>query len=116
MHELSIARSILETVAAVAPLQPGERYTTVRLRVGEISGVEPAALGFGLEVLAGDRGWPTVDFEIERTPLRRRCVSCGEEFAVEGHETDCPQCGEPKTRLAGGDELELRSVDVEYDE
>lgn len=113
MHELSIAKSILDTMAAVAVLAPGERYAGVSLRVGEVSGVEPEALRFGLEVLARDRGWAALDFRIERTPLQRRCGACRLEFAVDVHGARCPRCRQPRTTLVGGDELEIASVEVE---
>ena len=113
MHELSLARSILDTVATSVDLGPGERYATIRLRVGAISGVEPDALTFGLQVLAADRGWPDVAVEVERTPVRRRCSPCGCELVVTALDTACTRCGESRTALVGGDELEIESVDVE---
>ena len=114
MHELSIARSILDRIASVAELEPGEQYSGVSLRVGEVSGVEPEALRFGLEILARDRGWTPLEFSIERTPLRRRCGGCGFDFAVRAGGASCPQCGDRRTKLAGGDELEITSVEVEH--
>lgn len=116
MHELSVARSILDTMASVASLATGERYGVVRLRVGEISGIEPDALDFGLTVLATERGWSGIDFQVERTPLRRRCPCCDMDFAVGDADPDCPRCGNPKTLLSGGNELELLSIDVESPE
>ena len=110
MHELGIARSILDMLPALAKLGPGENYAAVDLRIGEVSGVEADALRFGLEALARDRGWPPLELRIERLPLRRRCRDCGFDPAADI--ARCPHCGGRRLALAGGDELEIASVEV----
>ena len=111
MHELTIAASILETVEALDALSPGERYSAIDLRLGEVSGVEPEALRFGLELLARARGWPPLELRIQQVPLRRQCRDCGCDAGAGA--TECPQCGRTRLSLAGGDELEITSVEVE---
>jgi len=111
MHELSIARSILDSLPALAELGPGESYAAIRLRLGEVSGVEPEALRFGLDALARDRGWPPLELRVEHLPLRRRCRDCDCEPDVGA--TTCPRCGGRRLALAGGDEIEIAAIEVE---
>jgi hydrogenase nickel incorporation protein HypA/HybF len=113
MHELSIAQNIINVVAQELQRRGGGRVLRVRLRVGAWSGVEPESLGFCYEasvpgtLLAGSK------LEIEHVPLRCRCPACGSEFEPERFSRACTACGEARTELLGGTELEIADFEVE---
>jgi hydrogenase nickel incorporation protein HypA/HybF len=55
MHELSIAMSLVDAICEELPrLGSGARVRSVRVRVGELSGVAPDALAFAFEVATDD--------------------------------------------------------------
>ena len=56
MHEVGIANSVIEAVQAEVAARPGAVPLKVGVRVGELSGVEPAALAFGFEALVAGAG------------------------------------------------------------
>ena len=56
MHELGIAASVLQEAQQEAHRHPGTRLRKVKVRVGELSGVNPEALSFSFEVLVRDAG------------------------------------------------------------
>jgi hydrogenase nickel incorporation protein HypA/HybF len=113
MHELGIANAILEAVQAEALRCPRARPRKVGVRLGELAGVDPDALSFCFETLAGQTGLASVSLEIEPCPRRHRCPGCGVEFTVVDYEVDCPDCGEHGTECISGTELELAYLEME---
>lgn len=113
MHELGIATSIFQAARQEALRHPGKRLRKVKIRVGELSGVNPDALNFGFEALVGDSKLESVELEIESCPRRQRCPACGLDFTVPKYDLKCPRCGTEETEFAGGDELELASLEME---
>lgn len=113
MHELSIAKSVLEAVRAELAQRPGTRLHKVGLRVGELSGVNSDALSFTFEVLVKGTDLESVGLEIERIPRRQLCCECKNVFAVENYDLTCPNCGGPRTECVGGQELEFAYLELE---
>jgi hydrogenase nickel incorporation protein HypA/HybF len=113
MHELGIATSVLQTARQEALRHPGARLRKVKLRIGELSGVNPEALSFCFEVLAREGNREPLELEIESCPRRQRCFACQQTFTVTDCDLKCPTCGTSETEFAGGDELELVSLEME---
>lgn len=112
MHELGIAASVLQEARQEAMRRPG-RLRKVKVRVGELSGVNPEALSFSFEVLARDARLEPLELEIESCARRQRCRTCDKTFAVAGYDLTCPRCGAADTEFVSGDELELASLEME---
>lgn len=51
MHELGIAQSLVDLVTREVAGRPGARVTAVKVKIGELSGVEPEALRFAFDAL-----------------------------------------------------------------
>ena len=113
MHELSIAKSVLETVRTELERRPGARLHKVGLRVGELSGVNADALSFSFEVLVKGTDLEPVALEIESSPRRQRCPECNQAFTVENYDVICPNCGASGTECVGGQELEFTYLELE---
>ena len=113
MQELGIATSLLQSAREEALRHPGARLRAIRVRVGELSGVNPDALSFCFEALAGGGRLGPVKLEIESCPRRQHCPQCDGTFTVVKYDLKCPQCGTEATEFAGGDELELASLEME---
>jgi hydrogenase nickel incorporation protein HypA/HybF len=112
MHELGIAASVLQEAQQEAQRHSGTRLRKVKLRMGELSGVNPEALSFSFEVLVRDAGLEPLELEIETCPRRQRCPGCRQTFTVAEYNLRCPNCGTEETEFAGGDELELASLEM----
>ena len=113
MHELGIATSVLQEARQEAQRHAGTRLRRVKVRVGELSGVNPDALSFCFEVLVRENKLEPLELEIESCPRRQRCPACGLTFTVANYELTCPGCGTGPTEFAGGDELELAALEME---
>ncbi len=112
MHELSIAVSILDTVRTEAAKEQ-QRPVQVGLRLGVISGVDPEALRFGFESLVQGSDLDGLALEIETIAHRRMCPKCERGFEAAEFDVSCPDCGEPRTRLLEGDQMEISYLEVE---
>jgi len=113
MHELGIASSILETVIKEAERHPEGRITKVRVRVGELSGVDVEALQFGFECIVKETEWEGLVLEVESIPRVQKCPKCWKEFRMADFDPQCPQCGEFVTECISGDELNIAYMEVD---
>ncbi len=114
MHELSIAMEILDIVEREASDHGAGRVINIRLRIGDLSGVETESLRFCFEAVRGEKdATRDADLIIMRVPVRIRCAPCAGEFEGEGHLLRCPSCGGLETELLEGDELNILDFEVE---
>lgn len=116
MHEMGIANSILEGVAAEVKRRPGTRPTKVGVRIGEFAGVDPDALNFAFEALTLETELQGLKLEIEFRAPQARCHDCGHEYQIHNYELTCPACRSHNGQCISGDELEFAYLEVEEDE
>ncbi len=109
MHELALARAILETALDRAE---GRRVTGVEVSVGALRQVVPSSLAFGFEILARGTVCEGAAFEQRLQPARLRCA-CGAEWELEELSFRCPACGGSETEVRSGEELLIESIEVE---
>jgi hydrogenase nickel incorporation protein HypA/HybF len=113
MHELAIAQAILDRAKAASERNGGGRVLKIGLRIGEISGVEPDALSFGIEVLSKDTPLAGLALEIEQPRRKLRCAACGHEFEPEGFAVACPACRHSGSECIAGTELDVTFIELE---
>jgi len=113
MHELGIAESILARVERELTLRRGSRATKVGLRIGELSGVDPAALSFGFEALVKDTPFESLVLEIDFRKRKQRCTACACEFETSLLFSSCPNCGSGNTVCVAGQELDIAYIELE---
>jgi|SRR5579872_4465451 len=113
MHEMGIASSVLDTARKEAAKLPGARVLKIGLRIGEWAGVDPESLRFCFDALVSGEGVQPPSLEIEFLQRQNRCPLCGNVFALERFQIECPRCGAEVTEPVSGDELELAFVELE---
>ena len=112
MHEMSLCRSLVAEVERLASARGGTCVTRVSLRVGPLSGVEPALLRAAFPVVAAGSPAAGATLVIEEAGLRVLCERCGVESEVDPGCLRCAACGDWHTRLLGGDELLLTGIEL----
>ena len=113
MHERSLVRALLRQVQTVADENAAARVVSIRVRIGEFSGVEPELLCSAYEDMVQDTPLRGVELKMKRVPLDAVCEQCGHQFRIERFRFECDKCGSPKLLLRGGEELLLESVTLE---
>ena len=114
MHELAIAESLADAIAARAAECRAARVKSVRLRIGEASGVVADSLAFCFEMLANlDPVLAGARLAIDVVPHRARCRRCDAEFPVAGFVAQCPTCGEWSGEIVSGTELQMVEMEID---
>lgn len=109
MHELAIAESILDVLRA----QVKGRITSIKLKIGEMSGVVPDALRFSFQIASEGTAAKGATLDIEHVPLTARCNNCSETFHIKNYCFECSRCGGNNFKVIAGRELSIEEVEVE---
>lgn len=113
MHEFSIARSLIEAASEEARRAGAMRVTRIVSRIGSLRAVDDWLIREAFDIAKADTLCASAELCIERTYLQADCPRCHVRFAVRDWDWRCPTCGELGQNAAGGDELELLSIDAE---
>jgi len=111
MHEASIVESLIDLVRQNVP--DPSLVRRVDVCVGLLSGVSPDAMRFYFDLMRDDALNPRAELVVSLEPLQARCESCGASHSLNEALWICPACGAGSLALLNGDELHLRSVEVE---
>ncbi len=111
MHEYSIVQALVDQVEATAAERGALAVRSVRVRIGELAGIEVSLLATAYDVYRVRTICAEAPLEIERVPARWTCPD-GHADVASGHVLVCPACGRP-ARLAAGDEIILDRVELE---
>lgn len=113
MHEVSLCESIMEILEEQACRAGASRVRSVKLIIGELSGVVEDAMRFAFEAVSRGSFADGAELVIDKRPLTARCRGCGGEFAVEGYAFACARCGGPDIEIVSGRELMVDEVELE---
>lgn len=114
MHELAIAQSIVDAVEARAVECSAARVKSVRLKIGEASGVVGDSLTFSFGLLiAAIPALTGAHLLIDSVPHRARCSHCQSEFAVINYVALCPTCQQWSAEIISGTELQIVEMEIE---
>jgi hydrogenase nickel incorporation protein HypA/HybF len=110
MHELELARRVIELASEAVAGRNSGAIATVHLRIGELAGVDPEALAFAFDAIKAETALGAAHLEFEPVPVLWECTACGARRNTGCAEVQCPDCGAGCFTLASGAELELAAV------
>lgn len=114
MHEMSITADIMGVVRAQMAKNEAEKLKNIKLRIGELTAIEPDSLRFCFEACTEGSPLEGAVLEIETVPLTGRCSGCNKVFRLEHYFSSvCPHCGGTATELVSGRELDIVSMEME---
>jgi hydrogenase nickel incorporation protein HypA/HybF len=111
VHEYTIVQALLDRVAEAVHGYAEPRVTEVRVRIGELAGVETALLRKAYDAFRERTLCRDAALVIETSPARWACPRCGGAVASSGF-LRCDRCDRP-ARLIEGDEILLERVAME---
>ena len=114
MHEYSIVSALVDQVEAEARRHAGALVRTVRVRVGELSGVDRELLGTAWSLFREGTLCADAEIELAGETARWVCPRCDDPIET-GRALRCARCALP-ARLASGDALVLERIEMEVDD
>jgi len=111
MHEYSIVGALVERVAEEAARRRATAIMNVRVRIGELAGVDPALLATAWDAFRAAGPCADASLEIVAVGATWECPRCGDAIA-RGALLRCARCDEP-ARLVCGDEIILERIEME---
>lgn len=114
MHEYSVVSALLRQVEGQARRHRAAAVHRVRVRIGELSGVDPELLAAAYELARTGGICAAAPLDVVTVAARWRCPRCGGDLAP-GSRLACPSCEVPAW-LAEGDEILLDRIELEVEE
>jgi hydrogenase nickel incorporation protein HypA/HybF len=117
MHEFSIVSSLMLLIEEQVKKYKAKAVTKVVLGVGRLSGVEPDLLQIAFDTFKEKTVCENAELVIEIEDVKIRCRDCGKETVLGERLTrKCPHCGSLNTEISGGQDMYLKSLELEMDE
>lgn len=113
MHELAVCQGLMQQVHRVAERERAKRVTSITLQIGPLSGVEAPLLQEAFPIAAAGSLAEGAELLVERTPILVECLECGAHSEAKPNKLVCGQCGDWRTRLLSGEEMLLKSLELE---
>jgi hydrogenase nickel incorporation protein HypA/HybF len=113
MHEMSLCERIVHVVEEVARQQHYSKVLSVRLELGILACVEPAALEFCFDSVTKGTIAEGSTLELIQVPAVATCMECNEVFETHRRYDVCPECGNDLLRISGGDEMRIKDMEVQ---
>lgn len=116
VHELAVCQSILRQVEQVARQHGADEVSAIHLNIGPLSGIEIPLLENAFTIARAGTVAHSANLVTSRTRLRVRCSRCDEESFVPANRLVCEHCGDWRTHLVSGDEMELARIEMNIQE
>ena len=112
MHELAVARNLVDAATAEAAKRGETKITALKLRLGRLCCVQEAPIRFCFELAAKGSPAEGAQLIIEEVEPEGECAACGACFPIAGAVFRCPACGAARTRVIKGTECALVELEV----
>ena len=111
MHEISLVRSIFNTLEAEFSREELLRLDRIELKVGLLSNVEPILLQNAFEaVTTAENKFQEVELRVEVVPIEIYCQACDTHSTITNYKFACSSCGQPNNKVVKGLELLIHQV------
>jgi hydrogenase nickel incorporation protein HypA/HybF len=106
----------MRQVDRVAAENGASAVDRIKLKVGALSGIEPALLRQAFSIAREGTLAQNAELEIEEGPVTVRCRECNASGEVPSNRLVCPNCGDWRVEVTSGEELMLLSLELELQE
>ena len=112
MHELAVCQALIDQVEEIALRERADQVLSIHLGIGPLSGVEPRLLEQAFSIARAGGVAASAELLIDNLPVQVSCDQCGQTTDALPARLLCGACGNWRTRLVSGDELQLLHVEL----
>lgn len=112
MHERSLIRSLLRQVEQIVAVEGGGKVTEIRVKVGDLSGVEPLLFQTAFDDMVPSVFSSDCRLALEIVSVTAVCNECEHQFEIVDFQFRCPECQTKSVQVIQGDEVTLISVSI----
>ena len=112
MHELAVCQALMEQIESIALEEQADHVTAIHLGIGPLSGVEPRLLEQAFSIARAGSIAADAELVIASMPIQVSCKQCGQLTEALPSRLVCGSCGDWRTSLVSGDELQLLQVEL----
>ncbi len=117
MHEISLVRSIFNTLESEFSAGELENLKAINLKVGLLSNVGPLLMQNAFEaVTKAEEKFQEVTLNVISVPIEIYCGDCDTNSTIEQYKFACKTCGKPNNNVVKGTELLIHEVEFGSDE
>ena len=113
MHEYSIVQSLLDSCEENAKANDATKVTKVVVKIGVMSGVEPALLQTAFDTFKEETICHDAQFIINIQKVKILCNECQITSELEKNEYCCPKCQSTQLNILDGEEMYLMQLELE---
>lgn len=113
MHELAVTESILEIALRHAQQANAAKITAMNIVIGQLSAIVDDSVQFYWDIISADTPAQGAQLNFKRVAAEMQCRDCGFNFALDGKNLPCPQCGSTFIKVLHGEEFFLESIEIE---
>jgi hydrogenase nickel incorporation protein HypA/HybF len=113
MHEFSLALNIADIALENAVKANATKVYRIEIDVGKLSGVQVSALEFALKMSIKDTILEGTEIKINEIAGKARCTKCQTIFDINEIYYACPNCSTFENELLQGQELRVKSIEIE---
>lgn len=110
MHEYSIVMSLMDQCEALALQHNAKGIEQVELKIGILSGVEPALLAQAFDTFKLGTVCNDAKIIMNIQPLVLQCRDCEQQTQVNERTVICPACGGNNTLVMDGEDMMLMQL------
>ena len=113
MHELAIARHLLELTLEHAEESKATEIHQINIVIGQLSSFVDESIQFYWDMFSADTLAEGATLNFSYVPMELTCGECQHTFSPQELTFLCPQCKSNRVQVTGGDQCYLESIDIE---
>jgi len=113
LHEMSIVQNLISIVKEEMVKNNATRLRSVRVNIGEMSGIVPEALRTCFEIIIAKSDMEGAVLKMDVSPLIGYCRKCKNDFEVIEYKFSCPECDTNDIDIISGREMNVVELEVD---
>jgi hydrogenase nickel incorporation protein HypA/HybF len=113
MHEIDMALELIKAVDEATKQCPGQRVSSVRVKLGQARGVNPLSLKAAFDWIKPDTVARETQLQVEVIPISVHCGLCDWTFGSDEMMPTCPRCGAMGGEILTGNEFVVVGVKLD---